>query len=249
NARDAMPQGGTLTIQTAPVTLDEAFCRAHPDTKPGEYARLTVADTGIGMDETVRSRLFEPFFTTKEPGKGTGLGLSVVYGIVKQHEGAIEVESAPGQGAKFSIYLPLYQEEAPKEQKEVSTTGMPRGSKTVLVAEDEEPVRDFVREVLTKLGYTVLTASDGAEALDLFTADPQRVDLVILDALMPRLGGHKAYEAMAAVRPDLPVLFITGYSSHMAYLPPSQLATLPILQKPFTMAELARKVREAIGEE
>jgi len=249
NARDAMPQGGVLTIQTAPVTLDEAFCRTHPETKPGDYVCLTVADTGIGMDETVRSRLFEPFFTTKEPGKGTGLGLSVVYGIVKQHEGAIDVETAPGKGSKFFIYLPVYQAQEPQVKKEeVMATGLPRGTETVLVAEDEEPVREFVREVLTKLGYTVLTANDGAEALDLFTADPERIDLVILDAVMPRLTGQETYEAMAAVRPDLPVLFVTGYAAHMVYMPPSQLAALPILQKPFTMADLARKVREALEE-
>ncbi|MGQ9494302.1 MAG: GAF domain-containing protein [Anaerolineae bacterium] len=249
NARDAMPQGGVLTIQTAPVTLDEAFCRTHADAKVGEYVRLVVADTGIGMDKTVLSRLFEPFFTTKEPGKGSGLGLSVVYGIVKQHEGFIEVESSPGQGAKFSIYLPIYQAQGQAIPKEViSSKRLPRGDETILIAEDEQPVRELAQQMLETLGYTVLTASDGAEAVELFTANAERIDLVILDAVMPRLSGHKAYEAISALRPNLPVLFITGYSAEMVHMPSAMLATLPVLQKPFAMADLGRKVRKVLDE-
>lgn len=246
NARDAMPEGGKLTIQTAVVTLDEAFCRIHPDAQAGAHVCLKVSDTGIGMDETVRSRLFEPFFTTKEPGKGSGLGLSVVYGIVKQHEGFIEVDSAPGQGAKFSIYLPIYRSQEQVERKEISQKGLPRGTETILIVEDEQQVRELTQQILETLGYTVLVASNGAEALELFSVNPDSIDLVILDAVMPSLSGQQTYQAMSALRPNLPVLFITGYSAEIMQLPPAELATLPILQKPFSVTEIGRRVREVL---
>ncbi len=245
NARDAMPEGGTLRIETAPVTFDQAYCSLHPEARVGEYVRLTVADTGLGMDEATQAHLFEPFFTTKEVGKGTGLGLAMVYGIVKQHEGLIEVQSQVGQGTRFDIYLPVYPAPVP-ERSEAQPASVPGRRETILVAEDEETVREFAQTVLEGLGYTVLLARDGLQAMKMFTANQEGIDLVILDAVMPKLSGQKAYEAMSAVRPDLPVLFITGWAAEMAALSAALSPGLPVLQKPFTVEQLGRKVREAL---
>lgn len=247
NARDAMPQGGTLSFATARVSVDEEHARRQPGAKAGEYVRLSVADTGVGMDAETRERLFEPFFTTKEVGKGTGLGLSVVYGIVSQHDGWIEVYSQPGQGARFEIYLPA-QGAALTGKAYAAVPGMEGGHETILLAEDELAVQELARDILEKLGYTVLLAANGAEAVELFRANKERIDLVILDAVMPRLSGPRAYEEMTKLRPHVPVLFITGYSAEMARLPRMARTGLHLLHKPFAVTELGRKVRETLGE-
>jgi CheY-like chemotaxis protein len=249
NARDAMPPekgGGELRITTQEVALDSASADTHPGAKPGLYVQLAVIDTGEGMDAATMQHLFEPFFTTKEVGKGSGLGLAVVYGIIRQHNGWIDVHSQPGHGTRFDIYLPVREpgaQEGPAPRSR-SVLGM---QETILVAEDEDGVRELVCGVLQSLGYRVVAASDGREALRLFEADPQGFDLALLDAVMPQLTGVKAYAAMAGIRPNLPVLFVSGYSAEMVGVPPAG-PRLRLLQKPFAGTELARAVREILAE-
>ena len=247
NARDALPEGGCITIATAPVTLDTAFCNTHPEATPGTYVRLSVTDTGTGMSESTRQHLFEPFFTTKERGKGTGLGLAVVHGIVKQHKGLIEVSSQLGQGTRVEICLPA-QRGAARPAPPPGPQGAPGGSETILVAEDEELLRALTTTLLQGLGYTVLACSDGKEAVQLFEGNAERVALLILDMVMPRMSGLKAYEAISAQHPNVPVLFVTGYSAEWGESPFLPQAGMHLLQKPFAVGDLARKVREALDE-
>jgi PAS domain S-box-containing protein len=247
NARDAMPSGGRLSIATQEVLLDERACRNYPWARPGRYAQLVVGDTGVGMDAELQQRIFEPFFTTKAHGKGTGLGLSVVYGIVKQHEGFVEVESVPEQGTTFTISLPAPAIALGAAAPDLSPL-VRGGSETILVAEDELSLRDLASTVLERLGYTVILAADGLEALNLFRVDPFRIDLVILDLVMPRYGGREALELMRAIRPDLRALFVTGYDDEAAR-PTGANAVMPgttLLQKPYRVDMLGSYVREAL---
>lgn len=244
NARDAMPQGGKLSIETAQCALDQAFCESHPAARAGEHVRVTLSDTGVGMDQATLEHIFEPFFTTKELGKGSGLGLAVAYGVVHQHNGWIDVQSEVGRGARFDIYLPVHASYGPPES--APAPAVARGEhETILLAEDEELVREWVQTVLERLRYEVRVARDGQEALDLFSANPQGIDLVILDVVMPHLSGHQAYEAMTRLRSDLPALFITGYNADMIG---TQFGAtgVRLLHKPFTMGELGRMVKEAL---
>jgi PAS domain S-box-containing protein len=247
NARDAMPGGGRLLIETREVILDEQACRNYPWARPGRYVQLVVCDTGAGMDAELQQRIFEPFFTTKERGKGTGLGLSVVYGIVKQHEGFVELESAPGRGTTFTIFLP-----APAVAHGVAVPDLSPlvrgGSETILVAEDEESLRYLASTVLERLGYTVILAEDGLEAVNLFRVNQSRVDLVILDLVMPRYGGRDALELMRAIRPDLRALFVTGYDDETARAPDVNAAVpgTTLLQKPYRVDMLGSRVREML---
>ncbi|MBM4432103.1 MAG: response regulator, partial [Chloroflexi bacterium] len=199
NARDAMPGGGVLSIATTLVSVDEVYTQANPWARTGEHVCLTVADTGQGMDEATLKRLFEPFFTTKQRGEGTGLGLSVVYGIVRQHDGWIDVHSEPGRGTRFSIFLPVHNSPQADGTPAITDNDLPRGVETILLAEDEESVRTLAQRVLEGLGYTVLVARDGQEAVDTFAANQERVDLLILDGVMPRLSGQKAHQAIQAL--------------------------------------------------
>ncbi|MGH9943980.1 MAG: PAS domain S-box protein [Pyrinomonadaceae bacterium] len=258
NARDAMPGGGQLVIETRSVTLDDAYCRAHDATKPGHYALLMVSDTGKGMNAETRKHIFEPFFTTKEVGKGTGLGLSMVYGIVKQHGGQIEVYSEPGHGTTFKIYLPAFTPAVERKGHEMSLTAesaaLPEaveetsggGHETILVAEDEAPLRALAQDVLEGLGYRVILAADGAEAVETFAGRPGEIDLVMLDVVMPRMGGREAYEQITRLRPDVPTLFMTGYSTEMVQGRFIREARVPLLQKPYGLEDLAGKVRETL---
>lgn len=248
NARDAMPKGGTVRIATAQVKVDDAHCHSHPEATPGDYVRLTVTDTGVGMDKETQQHLFEPFFTTKEPGSGTGLGLAMSYGIIKQHSGWIEVESAAGEGTSFLVYLPVHTELLTAVAEEPEAPALPTGDETVLLAEDEPGVQRFARSVLESLGYSVIAASDGEEAIEHFAAQGDRVDMVVVDAVMPRLSGSKAYAAMRGLRPDVPVLFITGYSEEIARLTAELGTGVNILRKPFGIAELAHRVRRVLDE-
>lgn len=248
NARDAMPQGGTLTISTKRVDLDAAYCADHPDAVAGVYADIAVIDTGVGMDAQTLEHLFEPFFTTKEQGRGTGLGLAVVYGIVKQHNGWIEVASAPGRGTRLDILLPLVAvSESP--QAESSVRALPVGHETILLAEDEELLRKLTTSVLESLGYRVVACADGQEVMERFAADPAGFDMLLLDMVMPRLSGIQAYETIVALRPDVPVLFVTGYNSETGVSPFMPRAGRHLLAKPFAVASLARKVREVLDEQ
>jgi PAS domain S-box-containing protein len=251
NARDAMPTGGRLLIETHNVMLDDVYCAQHTHTKPGKYVRLTISDTGCGMDAETRERVFEPFFTTKEVGKGTGLGLAMVYGIVKQHEGSIEVYSEVGQGTVFKIYLPVDEKAAAEEMHEV-VPALRGGNETILVAEDEAALRDLAQDVLEALGYTVLLARDGAEAVEMFTTHREEIGLVLLDMVMPRLGGYEAYQQMRVVGGDVPLIFMTGYSPEMVQSKYVQQNIAiedlhaVLIQKPYSVEILGRKIREVL---
>jgi PAS domain S-box-containing protein len=244
NARDAMPQGGVLTIQAQNIHLDEKFCSLYPYVKPGDYVMISFTDTGVGMDEGTLRRSFDPFFTTKE--HGTGLGLAVVYGIVKQHKGYIIASSQSGQGARFDIYLPLQQGSVIRESLKAARKSILRGTETLLVAEDENEVREVFGAFLEELGYKVFLASDGEEALETFSAHHQAIDLVILDVFLPKLSGPKVYDQMRSLHPDLSCLFLTGYSEEIVRRHFDQNSEIQVLRKPITFEELGRKVREVL---
>jgi PAS domain S-box-containing protein len=246
NARDAMPEGGRLTLETATEVVTESDPRASPDLPPGRYAVLTVSDTGTGMDPAIVPNIFDPFFTTKEPGRGTGLGLATVYGIVKQGGGHVEVETAPGEGATFRLYFPAATaESAVAAAPSVAGPG-PRGSETVLLVEDEESVRVFASKALEKQGYRVLQARHGRDALLRLAEHDGPVHLVITDIVMPEMGGGELARRLAGERPEVPVLFMSGYTDDE--VAQRGLGTEQgFLQKPFTSDGLARKVREVLG--
>jgi PAS domain S-box-containing protein len=247
NARDAMPRGGTLALATVNAVVQPGAEAARLEVSPGSFVRLTVSDTGAGMSPQVKARLFEPFFTTKGAGKGTGLGLSVVYGIVKQSGGGIEVESEVGKGSSFHIYLPQarVRTRAPEASEPPSMTARQSGHETVLLVEDEESVRQFVHLALQSLGYTVLTAANGMEALGVLDANRARVQLVITDVVMPVMGGDELAAEIRRMNLPLPILYISGYSEVRNREPREENREL-FLQKPFSPAELAEKVRRAL---
>jgi two-component system cell cycle sensor histidine kinase/response regulator CckA len=242
NARDAMPQGGRLIIETQNIEIDQEFCRAHPYARQGSFILLSVSDTGLGMDAATTERIFKPFFTTKEIGKGTGLGLATVYGVIKQHEGFIHLYSEPGRGTTFRVYLPASTGAAeprqPKQDEQV-----PKGTETILLAEDNEGLQEAAKEMLEKLGYRVILASNGTEAVQLFTNNPGQFDLIILDVVMPKVSGPAAFSQMTAVRPDLRVLFSTGYTAEAASLNSITEQGASVLQKPYSLKNLGQMVR------
>jgi len=245
NARDAMPHGGSLRVETANVRVDDKLAQQHTGLRPGEYVLLSVTDTGSGMDLKVQARVFEPFFTTKEKGKGTGLGLATVYGIVKQSEGYISVESAPGQGTTFRIYLPRVEAPAAAapapSEKPASTTG----SETILLVEDEESVRRLARAFLENRGYQVLEARDGAHAVEICQNRGQRIHLMVTDVVMPKMSGRELAQRVASLRPEMRVLFVSGYTGDSLTLPGPHVA---FLEKPFGPSDLIKKVREMLDQ-
>ncbi|HEY7519753.1 MAG TPA: GAF domain-containing protein [Methylomirabilota bacterium] len=245
NARDAMPRGGELTLETANVTVDASYQAQHPEVAPGEYVALAVRDTGTGMDAETRRRLFEPFYTTKEPGKGTGLGLSTVYGIVKQSGGHIWVYSEPGRGATFTILLPAVNESAIAPVV-VTSDDVPRGTETILLVEDERDVRALVRQVLQERGYRVVEASGPREALDLAGDGTRPIDLLLTDVIMPQMTGRVLADLVTAEQPALPVLFMSGYADSAAVDQGLLQRGRAYLQKPFTPVQLARVVRRVL---
>jgi len=249
NARDAMPRGGRLSIRTANVVLDKSYARRRKEVAPGPYVMISVSDTGHGMDAEVQSHLFEPFFTTKEKGKGTGLGLSTAYSIVKQTGGHIVVESAPGKGSTFKIYLPRTEEPpappAPSQPRSVEAE-LPRGVETVLLAEDEEVVRSLAREILRSAGYTVLEAENGEEALKVAASHPGPIHLLLTDVIMPRIGGPALARRLQPLRPDMRVLFMSGYTDGDISSYGGLGSETSLLQKPFQPMALARRVREIL---
>jgi CheY-like chemotaxis protein len=245
NARDAMPDGGTLTIETANAELDEAYNRGHVGVKPGRYLRLSVSDTGMGMTREVKERVFEPFFTTKETGKGTGLGLSTVYGIVKQSGGNIWVYSEPGKGAAFKIYLPRVDEPI-DVFKEKLVKDLPRGSETVLVVEDEEEVRKLAAQILKKQGYKVLEALQGGDALLICEQHRNAVHLMLTDVVMPGMSGHHLAKRLESLQPGMKILYMSGYADNAIAQHGVLGEGVNYIQKPFTVDGLARKVREVL---
>jgi PAS domain S-box-containing protein len=240
NARDAMPDGGRLTIATANADLDAAFTARNPTVQPGAYVRLSVIDTGQGMDEGTLARVFEPFFTTKGPGKGTGLGLATVYGIVKQSGGYIFVRSRPHEGATFDVYLPAMPRSAADRGGAPAPARSGQGSETILLAEDDAAVRSLARRALEQYGYRVLEAANGQEALDLMRRHQAEIALLLTDIVMPEMGGRRSAEHMLQTWPGLKVLYMSGYAG------PDQPDGRAMMQKPFTPESLARKVREVL---
>jgi len=245
NSVDAMPEGGKLIFGTENVTVDEEYCKFHPEAKPGDYVLLTVSDTGRGMDQQTLGHLFEPFYTTKEVGKGTGLGLSAVYGIVMDHHGFIQCDSELGEGTTFKIYLPAIKQimegEVPAEE------GRPRGGmETILVVDDEESIRGLCEEILGKYGYQVLTASDGETALNIYQEAKEKIDLIILDLIMPGMGGRKCLEELIKMNPEVKVLISSG---NVIGEPPG--ATLKtgakrFIRKPYTLREMLQVIRDVM---
>ncbi len=246
NARDAMPRGGVLTLQASNVNLGETFCHQHPFVTPGDYVQISVIDTGVGMDEATRARIFEPFFTTRK--KGSGLGLAVVYGIVKQHQGHILVESQLGKGSRFDLYFPVHRDAFVQEAMEALSEEIPKGTETILVAEDEHEIRELLKTFLERLGYQVVMACDGEEAIELFSTHLEQIDLAILDAVMPKRNGPQVYEHIVSSSPDLPCLFLSGYSEEIVSRYFDQSLNIPILHKPVTLKDLGNKVRDLLDQ-
>jgi PAS domain S-box-containing protein len=246
NARDAMADGGRLTLETANVELDLSYRKTHANVPPGRYVLLAVTDTGCGMDAATKAHLFEPFFTTKKVGKGTGLGLATVYGIVQQSRGHIEVHTQPEQGTTFKVYLPRVEEPLAAVRPAPDSLRVPGGSETVLLAEDEEAVRLVVRLALLTKGYTVLEAANGSEAVVLFQRHAGRIDLLITDVVMPKMAGRQLAETLTSQRPGLKVLYLSGYTDDAVVRHGVLETGMPFLQKPFTPTALARKVREVL---
>ncbi|MEW6209192.1 MAG: PAS domain S-box protein [Acidobacteriota bacterium] len=246
NARDAMPEGGMLMIETANAEIDEAYARRHVGVAPGQYALVAISDTGMGMNEETQSRIFEPFFTTKEQGRGTGLGLSTVYGIVKQSGGNIWVYSEEGRGTTFKVYLPRANEEETAEQAEARSAEAPRGSETILIVEDEELVRRLTIDALEDIGYTVLEAKDGPEALRICEQHTEPIHLLLTDIVMPQMSGRDLARRVAGLRPEIKTLYMSGYTGTVIVNQNLLDAEKVFIQKPFTPRSLAQKVREAL---
>jgi PAS domain S-box-containing protein len=247
NARDAMPQGGKLTIETANVEIDEKFARGYVSVESGQYAMLAVTDSGVGMGEATKARLFEPFFTTKERGKGTGLGLSTTYGIVKQSGGYIWCYSEPGRGTTFKIYLP--RADAPVEKPApapAAPLSLAAAGETILLVEDEREVRALVQKLLKMQGYTLLTAADPEEAISMAREYKGKIDLMVTDVVMPRMSGREVAERLAVSRPDMKILFVSGYTDDAIVRHGILEPGTAFLQKPFSPQALARKVREVL---
>ncbi|MBL7180335.1 MAG: PAS domain S-box protein [Desulfobacterales bacterium] len=247
NAKDAMPEGGRLIIRTENASLDEEYCRTHLGARPGDYVLLTVSDTGHGMNRGTLDRIFEPFFTTKEVGKGTGLGLAIVYGIVKSHHGYITCYSEPGAGTSFKIYFPAMDKEAgPEEQEiEVSVKG---GTETVLLVDDEDAIRDLGKQILEKFGYNVLTAVDGESALDLYRREQGRIDLVILDLIMPGMGGMRCLEELLKSNARAKVVIASGYSDTGPVKETIEKGAKNFIGKPYVIRKMLEMVRQVIDE-
>jgi signal transduction histidine kinase/CheY-like chemotaxis protein len=247
NSRDAMPKGGKLTIETSNVFLDEAYAQRHQTVQPGRYVLLGVSDTGVGIDPENLARIFEPFFTTKEMGKGTGLGLSMVYGIIKQSGGNIWVYSEPGRGTSFKIYLPLVNAPADATTSEQSQSENSRGTETILLVEDDEQVRELAREALCVSGYEVLVAETPKAAIALCLSHRSQIDLLLTDVVMPGLSGPELATQVTAIRPEIKILYMSGYTAQAIVHHGELDANTFFIQKPFTPSSLSAKVREVLN--
>jgi CheY-like chemotaxis protein len=246
NARDAMPRGGRLSIETENATPDSEFIREHPWAEDDDYVFLRVTDTGEGIPENVRARIFEPFYTTKEVGQGTGLGLATVYAIAERHGGGIVVESEPGRGATFRFYLPARNAPPDLEDEESFEIEPPGGTERILLAEDDEAVRSLVVSLLSEAGYELLVAGDGDEAIRIFRAHADEIQLVLADVIMPKKGGREVYAEVKALRPLVPILFTTGYSFNALDRERLPESSGEIIRKPYAPNELLRRVRDAL---
>jgi PAS domain S-box-containing protein len=249
NARDAISGTGKITIETMDVTLDEAYCSEHPETTPGAYVMLAVQDNGSGMEETILSDIFEPFFTTKEPGKGTGLGLATVYGIVKQNNGGVSVNSNPGHGTTFRIYFPVYAGNITGVSDEASPVVTSKGNETVLLVEDEAMLLDLGEKMLRKLGYNVISANSPSEAIQVVVAYPADIHLIITDVIMPEMNGRDLADQLKARHPAAKCLFMSGYSADVIAYQGVLDAKVHFIEKPFTRQQLAAMVRKVLDEQ
>ncbi len=246
NARDAMPGGGKLTIETGNVDLDEVCARQCPDARPGPYVALVISDTGCGMNAETRAHLFEPFFTTKRQGQGTGLGLATVYGIVTQSGGCVSVSSEPGRGSTFRVYLPRVEEAVEAGQPDRCLVGLPQDTEVVLLVDDEEMVRSLVRAILQKDGYTVLEAASGAEALQVSERHEGPIHLMVTDVMMPQMNGRELAERLTPLRPSMKVLYMSGYTEDEVIRQGVLETDMAFLQKPFAPNDLVHKVHEML---
>lgn len=245
NARDAMPEGGKIIIETKNISIDNEFSKYYPWAKKGEFVLLTISDTGLGIPHEIQDRIFEPFFTTKDVGKGTGMGLAALYGIITSHDGMIRLYSEPGSGTVFKVYIPAArQTDVCREKDQECVKDFIGNGETIIVAEDEENVRRMIVHILETANYKVIAARDGNNAIELFNKHTQETDLALLDVVMPQMGGDKVMEHIRKIRPDLPVIFLTGYSKGM--LPKSILSKrdYDIIQKPVSRFDLLHKIRE-----
>ncbi len=247
NASQAMPDEGKITIKTGNIVLDEGVRTTHWETEPGEYVLLHIADTGHGIEKEVQHRIFEPFFTTKAPGEGTGLGLSMVYGIVKNHHGHIECDSEPGAGTCFNIYFPV-STAANVLKDEISTKKekLATGNETILVIEDDESVLDALKRMLEHFGYSIITASNGEKAIDIYLGEQERIDLVILALNMPGMGGRRCLERMLEIKPDLKTIITSGDSSAASVEDMNKSGTFVFIEKPYQIEDLLRTIREVV---
>jgi CheY-like chemotaxis protein len=244
-----MPRGGELRLGCSVAELDESFCAGQPTLEPGRFVHLCVEDTGVGMDEATMSQVFEPFFTTKDQGKGTGLGLATAYGIVQQHGGVLTVRSVLGEGSVFSIYLPAHAAATPKKQAAPRTEAAAEGgSETILLAEDDPMVRNLTSTVLKRAGYEVLIACDGEEAVQVFAEHEDAISLLLLDVVMPNLGGLEAWELIRRRNAGVPVIFASGYSESALNADLGSAEGVTVIQKPFERLSLLAEIRRRIDE-
>jgi signal transduction histidine kinase/ActR/RegA family two-component response regulator len=249
NARDAMPRGGQLGVRISIVEVNEDHVRRHPDARVGTFVCVSKSDTGCGIPPENLPRIFEPFFTTKEIGKGTGLGLATVYGIVKQHQGWIEVESTVGKGSVFRIYVPFIGAEQPEAEKPATQITIRGGTETILLVEDEKPVRELVARILQKYGYKILQAGNGIEAVEVWRQNMDRIDLLLTDLVMPdNMNGRELAETLWKEKPDLKVIFTSGYSADIVGKDFKLESNLNFLQKPYQPQTLALAVRRCLDE-
>ena len=245
NARYVMPEGGIFSISTDVVDMDKTFINMHGYGAPGRYAVISVADTGLGMDETTRQRIFEPFFTTKETGRGTGLGLSIVYGIIQQHNGHIHVYSEPGQGTTFRVYLPLMQGDVHSSNVKTNRQNqvMPGGRETILVVDDEASINNYLKMFLTNLGYVVLLARDGQEAIEIFRSKKDEINLVLMDVVMPNVNGSDAATEIKSLSSKVKIIFTSGYPYDLIKERKLLTESSQLLMKPLIPNELAVTLR------
>jgi len=249
NASQAMPGGGELYLQTENVTIDKKYARLH-NIEPGNYAKISVTDTGTGMDEATRQKIFDPFFTSKKMGsvKGTGLGLASAYGIIKNHGGVIDVYSEKDTGSTFNIYLPASEAVISDQEAEIGEEQIPTGHETVLFVDDEDMIVDVSRDMLKTLGYEVLTARGGREAIEVYKENRDRIDIVIMDMIMPEMGGGEAYDWLKEINPDIKVLLSSGYSITGQATEILNRGCNGFIQKPFNLKDLSQNIIEILGE-
>ena len=238
-----------MVIETENVSLDEEYCKSHLGARPGNYVVLAVSDTGHGMDKETRAHIFEPFYTTKGIGHGTGLGLAMVYGMVKSHGGYIMCYSEPGEGTIFKIYFPIIEQRAGLEEPEETEVPLKGGTETILLVEDDETIRNLGKQMLDKFGYKVLTAVDGENALELYRIEQERIDLIILDLIMPGMGGRKCLEELIRINPQTKVLIASGYSAKTRTKGMIEAGAKGFISKPYEMSQMLNLVREILDED